>query len=116
MHTVLVNNLQKANRKIQRKTGDWQYIYQNKLGKACIQHGMDYGDFKDLTRRTASAEILHDKAYTIAQNLKYAVYQRGLAWMVYNFLIKKTCDGAIKNEKMPNKVLAEELPDQLLEI
>ena len=29
--------------------------------------------------------------------------------MVYNFLIKKTSDGALKNEIMPNKELAEEL-------
>ena len=28
---------------------------------------MDYGDFKDLTRRTASYNILHDKALNIAR-------------------------------------------------
>ena len=35
-------------------TRDSRYIYQNKLDKACFQHDMAYGDFKDLTRRTAS--------------------------------------------------------------
>ena len=26
-----------------------RYIYRNELDKACFQHGMAYGDFKDLT-------------------------------------------------------------------
>ena len=29
------------------------------------------GDFKDLTRRTASDKMLRDKAFNIAKNLKY---------------------------------------------
>ena len=29
------------------KTGDSRYIYQNELDKACFQHDMAYGDFKD---------------------------------------------------------------------
>ena len=37
-----------------KKTGDAQYIYQNELDKACFQHDIAYGDFKDLTRRTTS--------------------------------------------------------------
>ena len=49
---------------------------------------MAYGDFKDLTRRTASDKILRDKAFNIAKNLKYHGYQRGLASMVYTFLVK----------------------------
>ena len=39
---------------------------------------MTYGDFKDLTRRTASDKILGDKAFNIAKNLKYDGYQRDL--------------------------------------
>ena len=31
-----------------KETGDSRYIYQNELGKACFQHDMAYGDFKDL--------------------------------------------------------------------
>ena len=50
---------------------------------------MAYGDFKDLTRRTASDKILHDKAFNIAKNQKYDRYQRSLTSMVKNFLIKK---------------------------
>ena len=40
---------------------------------------MAYKDFKDLTRRTTSDEILRDIAFNIAKNLKYDGYQRGLA-------------------------------------
>ena len=32
---------------------------------------MAYGDFKDLTRRTASDKILRDKAFNIDKNLRY---------------------------------------------
>ena len=44
---------------------------------------MAYGDFKDLTRRTASDKILHDKTFNIAKNPKYDRYQHGLASMIY---------------------------------
>ena len=40
---------------------------------------MDYGDFKDLTRRAASGKVWHDKAFNIAKNPKFDEYQRGLA-------------------------------------
>ena len=38
---------------------------------------MVYGDFKDLTGRTAFDKILRDKAFNIAKNWKYDRYQRG---------------------------------------
>ena len=57
-----------------KETGDSGYIYQNELDKACFQHDMAYGDFKDLARRTASDKILCDKAFNIAKNPKYDGY------------------------------------------
>ena len=30
-----------------KETGDTSYIYENKFDKACFQHDMAYGDFKD---------------------------------------------------------------------
>ena len=33
------------------------------LDKACVQHDMAYGDFKNLGRRTASDKCLRDKAF-----------------------------------------------------
>ena len=35
---------------------------------------MAYGDFKDLTRRTASDKVMRDKAFNIAKKLKYDGY------------------------------------------
>ena len=46
---------------------------------------MAYQDFKDLAKGTASDKILRDKSFNIAKNLKCNGYQRGLAFMVYNF-------------------------------
>ena len=50
------------------ETGDSRRICQNELYKACFQHDMAYGDLKDLTRRTASDQILRDKAFNVAKN------------------------------------------------
>ena len=50
---------------------------------------MAYGNFKDLPRRTTSDEILCDKAFNIAKNLKFDDYQIRLASMMYIFLIKR---------------------------
>ena len=30
-----------------KETGDIKYVYKNDLDKACFQHDMAYGDFKD---------------------------------------------------------------------
>ena len=79
-----------------KETGDSRYIYQNKLDKACFQHDMAYGDFKDLARRTASDKVLRDKAFNIAKNPKYDGYQRGLASMFYKFFDKKSRSSDIK--------------------
>ena len=70
---------------------------------------MAYGDFKYLTRRTASEKILCDKRASIAKNPKYDGYRRGLSSMVYTFFDKKTSGCCIKNENISNKELAERL-------
>ena len=99
----------KNKEKIQKfkETGDTSYIYKNELDKACFQHDMAYGDFKDLKRRTASDKILRDKAFNIAKNPKYDGYQRGLVSMVYKLFDKKSAGSGIANE--PNYQLANEL-------
>ena len=81
-----------------KETGDTSYIYKNELDKACFQHDMAYGDFKDLARRTAPDKVLRDKAFNIAKNPKYDGYQRRLASMVYKFLDKKSKGGDVNNE------------------
>ena len=64
-----------------KETEDTSYIYKNELDKACFQHDMAYGNFKDL-ERIASDKVLRDKAFNIAKNPKYDGYQRTLASMI----------------------------------
>ena len=70
-----------------KETGDSRYIYQNEQDKACFQHDMAYGDFKDLTKKQLQSPKL-------------------LQWSM-NFLIKKTGCG-IKKENTSDHQLAEE--------
>ena len=72
------------------ETGNTDYIYKNELDKACFQHDMAYGDFKDLAKRTFADKVLRGKAFKIARDQKYDGYERGLASMVYIFFDKKT--------------------------
>ena len=105
-----------------KETGDTSYIYKNELDKACFQHDMAYGDFKDLNRRTASGKILRDKAFNIAKNPKYDGYQRELASMVYKSFDKmsasltdKSVSGSGVNIPLNfNKQLAKELQKPII--
>ena len=85
-----------------KETRDTNYIYKNELDKACFQHDMAYGDFKDLARKTASDKVLRDKAFSIAKNPKYDGYQRGLASMVYKYFDKKTVGRGVANNNNNN--------------
>ena len=91
------------------ETGYSRYTYQNELDKACFQHDMAYGDFKDLPRRTASDKVMRDKSFNIAKKLRYDGNQRGLASMLYKFFDKNPACSAVKNEIMQNEKLAQEL-------
>ena len=86
-------------------------MYKNKLDKACFQHNMAYGDFKDLKRRTTSDKVLRDKVFNITKNPKYSGYQRGLASMVSKFFDKKSISGSgvDNNEIKQNLQLHEKL-------
>ena len=55
-------HFQKNRERIQKfeETGDTNYIYKNELDKACFQHDMAYGDFKNLKRRAASDKVLRE--------------------------------------------------------
>ena len=86
-----------------KESGDTSYIYKNELDKACFQHDMAYGNFKDLARRTASDKALRDKAFNFAKNPKYDGYQRRLASMVYKFFDKKS-KGVGVNAHANNKI------------
>ena len=63
---------------------------------------MAYGDFKDLTKRTASDKILRDKAFNIAKSPKYNGYQGGVASIIDNFF-QNTSGSSIENENMSDQ-------------
>ena len=92
-----------------KETGDTSYIYKNELDKACFQHDMACGDFKDTARRTASDKILRDKAFNIAKNPKYDGYKKGRACMVYKFLDKTTKESGVNIPLEFNELLAKNL-------
>ena len=43
---------------------------------------MGYGDFKDLNRRTFADNVLRDKAFIIAKDIKHDGYQRGFTSII----------------------------------
>ena len=88
------------------QTGNTNFIYKNKLDKACFQHDMAYDKSKDL-KRTQSDKVLKDKAFKIISDPRYDGYQRGLASMVYKLFDKRSSGSGMANE--PNYQLANEL-------
>ena len=92
-----------------KETGDTSYIYKKELDKACFQHDMAYGGFKDLAKRTAADKVLRNKAFKIASDQKYDGYQRGLASMVYKLFDKKSQGSRLANNNKENIQLAVEL-------
>ena len=81
-------------------------MYRNYLDKACFQHDMTYGKYKELTKRTELVKILRNKAFKIASNPKYIGYGRRLASMVYKFFYKTSTGSDIKS--LQNQQLADE--------
>ena len=101
----------KNKERIQRfkETGDTSYIHKSELDKACFQHNMAYGVFKDLKRKIFSNKVLRDKAFNIAKNPKYDACQRGLVSMVYKFFDKNSKGTGVNIEVTYNEQLAKEL-------
>ena len=77
-----VSHLQKNKERIwkYKEEEDLRYIYQNELDKAYFQLDIS---LKELTRRTASDKILHNKAFNIAKYPNYDGCHRDLVSMVY---------------------------------
>ena len=93
---MLVDHLQKTKKEYENLKNSRFRRFTIYLEKTCFQHDMAYGDFKDLTRRTGSDKILHNKAFSIGKNPKCDGYQRRPASMVYKFFDKKTAGGELK--------------------
>ena len=58
------------------KAENTDQIYKNDLDKACFEHDMANGKYKDLAKRTESDKFLRIKAFKIASNPNQD--QRGL--------------------------------------
>ena len=71
-----------------KETEDTNYIYKNELDKACFQHGMAYGHFKDLARRTASHKVLEIKLLKLLKTLNMMDIKEDLLLWSTNFSIK----------------------------
>ena len=83
------------------------YIYKNDLGKACFQHDMTYGEYKDLTKRTQSDKVPKDEAFEVASNPNYDGYERRLAVIVYKFFDKKSRGSGVnvtQNQQLANEL------------
>ena len=83
-----------------RETGNLKHLYRNELDIACFAHDATYSDSKDLAKRIISDKILKDRAFEIAKNCNYIIYQRPLASMVYRFFDKKSGSGVSANEEL----------------
>ena len=91
-----------------KQTGDSRYCHKSELDKACFQHDMANGDFKDLEKRIAADKVLRDKAFNIAKDLRYDGYQRGLESMVYKFFDKKAKGSSVTT--LTNKSAIKSIP------
>ena len=70
-----------------KETGDTNYIHKNELDKACFQHDMAYGDFKDLARRAAS-KFKEIKLLILLKILNMMEIKEDLFLWFINFLMK----------------------------
>ena len=85
-----------------KQTGNTSYIFKYELDKACFKHDSAYADYKDLLNRTRADNVLKGRAFQIASDPKYDCYQRGLASMVYKFLIKRVVEVVLLRKVMLN--------------
>ena len=51
-----------------KEIGVSRYVNQNELDKACFQHDIAHGDFKNLNRRTFCGKVLREKAFIISKD------------------------------------------------
>ena len=85
-----------------KETGDTNYIYKSELDKACFQHDMTYGDFKNLARRTASDEVLRD--LILQKILNIMDIKEVLHLWFINFLIKSLLQVVVLLTMRLNKI------------
>ena len=87
--TVLKNHLLKGRIQKFKETRDSRYTYRNELDKACFQHDMAYGYFKDFARKTDSYKVLTDKTFILLKIKNMMDIKEVLLLWFKNFLIKR---------------------------
>ena len=70
---------------------------------------MAYGDLKDLARRTATDNVLKDKAFNIVKTPIYDGYQGGLDSVVYKIFNKNSTGRGVNFNVKSSEQLAKEL-------
>ena len=60
-----------------RQTGNTNHIFKNDLEKACFQHDLPHGKYKNLTEITQSHNVLREKSFEIVSNSKHDDFLRG---------------------------------------
>ena len=93
----------KSKRKKFKETGDSKYIYQNELDKACFEHNMAYGHFKDLLIRTAADKLLRVKHLILLKIQNMMGINIELLWWFISFFDKKDSGCTVKSEIMSNQ-------------
>ena len=82
------------------QTGNTDYICKNDLDRACFQHDMACGKYKDLTKGIQPDKVFKGKAFEILSNSKYDGHQRRLASMVCSFFDKASVSFADNSPKV----------------
>ena len=83
------------------QSGNTDFVYKSKLGKACFQHDMAYGKSKDLAKRTKPDKVLGD--------LNMIVFKKDY---LQKFFDKKSSGSGV--DAKPNYQLASELHRQMI--
>ena len=59
------------------------------MGKACFEHDMAYGDFKNLTKRIVPGKVLRDEAFNNVKKQNMIVIKEVLLQRFTSFLKKR---------------------------
>ena len=59
------------------------------MGKACFEHDMAYGDFKNLTKRIVPGKVLRDEAFNNVKKQNMMVIKEVLLQRFTRFLKKR---------------------------
>ena len=98
-----------------KQTEHIQYNYQNELDRSCFQHDITYGNFLNLTRKTASDKIFRENHLTLPKIRNMMGINVHLFQWSINFLIKRLLVAVLKLKIRQTKSYLKNYRNQLLE-